>query len=68
MAALCGGGVRGHYGYRQAFLGMMDTTMKAEDRLRRRKKITNIRYGARYEDICTNLALISPRAYSYSPL
>lgn len=43
---------------------MMDTIMKVEDRLRRGKKITNIRYDTRYDDICTNLALISPRAYS----
>ncbi|KAH9900736.1 hypothetical protein C8Q73DRAFT_606160, partial [Cubamyces lactineus] len=55
---------RGHYDDRQAFIGMLHTILQVEDRLRRGKKIMNIRYDASYDEICTNLALISPRAYT----
>ncbi|KAH9943952.1 hypothetical protein B0H21DRAFT_469767 [Amylocystis lapponica] len=57
-------GVKGRYKNHEAFLGMMDTVMKVEDRLFRGKKITNIKYDAAYDSICTMLALLSPRAYA----
>ncbi|KAI9066463.1 hypothetical protein FKP32DRAFT_1542919, partial [Trametes sanguinea] len=56
--------VRGDYDDRKAFLGMLDAIMQVEERLRNGKKITNIRYDASYDEICTTIALISPRAYA----
>ena len=35
-----------------------------EDRLRRGKELKNIRYDASYDEICTLVALVSPRAYA----
>ncbi|OSC97161.1 hypothetical protein PYCCODRAFT_1377763, partial [Trametes coccinea BRFM310] len=56
--------VRGDYDDRKVFLGMLDAIMQVEERLRKGKKVTNIRYDASYDQICTTIALISPRAYS----
>ncbi|EIW65083.1 uncharacterized protein TRAVEDRAFT_79350, partial [Trametes versicolor FP-101664 SS1] len=56
--------LQGRYDDRQAFIGMLDTIMRAEDRLSKGKKLTNIRYDATYDQVCTLMALISPRAYA----
>ncbi|KAM5544147.1 hypothetical protein V8D89_002196 [Ganoderma adspersum] len=56
-------GIQGRYDDRQAFLGVLDTTMKIEERLHQGKSLKNIKYDASYDDVCTQLALISPRAY-----
>lgn len=37
--------------------------MKVEDRLRRGKKLMNMRYDTSYDMLCTNIALQSPRSY-----
>ncbi|OJT05301.1 hypothetical protein TRAPUB_3891 [Trametes pubescens] len=59
-------GLQGRYNDRQAFIGMLDTVtiMRAEDRLSKGKKLTNIRYDATYDEVCTTMALLSPRAYA----
>ncbi|KAI1785181.1 hypothetical protein LXA43DRAFT_844094, partial [Ganoderma leucocontextum] len=55
--------VQGLYDDRQAFLGMIETLMKVEERLRKGKSLKNIQYDASYDEVCTLLALTSPRAY-----
>jgi hypothetical protein len=42
---------------------MLTAIMEVEDRGFRGKGLQNIRYDMSFDDICTNLALISPRAY-----
>ncbi len=43
---------------------MMDTVMRVENSMRRGKQIKNIHYDATYDEVCTTMALISPRAYT----
>lgn len=57
-------GVQGRYDDRQAFLGMLDTIMRAEERISKGKTLSGIRYDATFDEICTTMALISPRAYA----
>lgn len=57
-------GIQGRYDDRQAFLGMLDTIMRVEERMSKGKKTMNIRYDATYDEICTTMALVSPRAYA----
>lgn len=42
---------------------MMDAIMKVEERQAKGKALVNMKYDAHFDLICTNLALISPRAY-----
>jgi hypothetical protein len=42
---------------------MLDAIMKVEERRYKGKKLMNMKYDAHFNLICTNLALISPRAY-----
>ncbi|KAI0630925.1 hypothetical protein C8Q77DRAFT_1018853, partial [Trametes polyzona] len=56
--------IQGRYDDRQAFLGVLDTIMRVEDGMSKGKKVTNIRYDAAYDEVCTTIALISPRAYA----
>lgn len=41
----------------------MKTIMKLEENASKGKKNTNMRYDASWDEICTTIALISPRAY-----
>ena len=56
-------GISGCYKDQSAFLGMLDAIMKVEERRYKGKKLMNMKYDAHFDLICTNLALISPRAY-----
>lgn len=56
-------GIAGRYADQSAFLGMLDAIMKVEDRKFRGKSLKNMKYDAHFDLICTNLALVSPRAY-----
>jgi len=42
---------------------MLDAIMKVEDRKFDGKSLVNIKYDTQFDLICTNLALVSPRAY-----
>jgi hypothetical protein len=42
---------------------MMDAIMKVEERRFKGKALKNMKYDAHFDLICTNLALVSPRAY-----
>ncbi|KAI0666860.1 hypothetical protein C8Q78DRAFT_958611, partial [Trametes maxima] len=55
---------QGRYNDRHVFLGVLDTVMRVEDRMHQGKKITNMRYDVSYDEICTTLALHSPRSYT----
>lgn len=56
-------GAQGRYNDHKAFVGIMDTMMKIEEREAAGKKMTNFKYDASYDEVCTTLALLSPRAY-----
>jgi hypothetical protein len=55
--------IEGRYRDHSAFLGMLQAIMQAEDRKFRGKALTNLKYDASFDAICTNMALVSPRAY-----
>lgn len=42
---------------------MMDAIMKVEERRAKGKSLVNMKYDVHFDLICTNIALISPRAY-----
>ena len=42
---------------------MLDAIMKVEERRFKGKSLKNMTYDAHFDLICTNLALVSPRAY-----
>jgi hypothetical protein len=56
-------GIEGRYNDQSAFLGILDAIMTVEDRRFKGKSLKNMKYDAQFDLICTNLALVSPRAY-----
>jgi hypothetical protein len=42
---------------------MLNAIMKVEERRFKGKTLRNMKYDAHFDLICTNLALVSPRAY-----
>jgi hypothetical protein len=45
------------------FTGIAEMIMKVEERRFKGKKLTNMKYDASWDQVCTMLALTSPRAY-----
>ncbi|KAI0754553.1 hypothetical protein C8Q80DRAFT_1068096, partial [Daedaleopsis nitida] len=55
---------QGRYEDRSAFLGIIDTVMRMEEHLHRGKSLKGLQYDTSYDQICTTMALISPRSYA----